>query len=180
VKLLILTGQRRTEIADLRWSEINIKRGTITLPPARTKNGLEHVIPMSEPVRGLIKTILRTDGRDFVFGFGNGGFAGWSRRKERLDATINANRKKPIEPWTLHDLRRTAATMMANDLNILPHVIEAALNHSSGHKAGVAGTYNLAKYEKEVSDALTLWGKRVLKIVGEAAGTNRRKSGRAP
>jgi integrase len=175
LKLLILTGQRRTEIGDLRWSEIDPKRGVICLPPERVKNTRRHTIPMSEAVRSIVRAIPKTEDRDFVFGYGTGGFSGWSRCKERLDATINARRKKPMDPWTIHDLRRTAATMMADDLGVLPFVVEAVLNHASG-RSGVAGVYNLAKYEKVMQSALTAWAKRVAEIVRENAG---RKAGRA-
>jgi integrase len=174
IRLLILTGQRRTEIGDLRWSEIDLKRCIISLPPERTKNTRRHVIPMPEAVRSIVRATPKTEGRDFVFGYGNGGFSSWSRCKRRLDATINARRK--MEPWTIHDLRRTAATMMADDLGIQPHVIEATLNHASGHKGGIAGIYNRARYEKEMQSALTAWAKRVAEIVRENAD---RKAGRA-
>jgi integrase len=173
VRLLMLTGQRRDEIGGLRWSEI--KDSAIKLPAARTKNGREHIVPMSAPVKEIIAALPRTPGRDLVFGYGTGGFSGWSRCKERLDATINSKRKKPIADWKLHDLRRTCATGMA-DIGVMPHVIEAALNHISGHKAGVAGVYNRSTYDKEVRRALTLWGERVLKIVSKETRTKRRKS----
>ena len=88
VRLLILTGQRRNELGDLRRSETDFKRDTITLPPERVKNGRQHSVPMSEPVRSLIKAIPKTDGRDLVFGYGEGGFSGWSRCKEQLDASL--------------------------------------------------------------------------------------------
>jgi integrase len=175
VKLLILTGQRRTGIGDLRWSEIDVRRRTIALPPERVKNGRAHTIPISKPVRSILKPRSRANGRDFVFGYGDGGFSGWSRCKERLDAIINAKRKKPMRPWTIHDLRRTAATMMANS-GIQPHIVETILNHASGHKDGIAGVYNHAKYQEAAETALEKWGKRVLKIVGENVA---RKSGRA-
>jgi integrase len=175
VKLLILTGQRRNEFGDLHWSEVDLKRGAINLPPERVKNNRAHVVPMSEPVRALIKATPKTEGRDFIFGYGAGGFSGWSRCKERLDASINAERKTQIPNWTLHDLRRTVATGMA-DIGIAPHIIEAALNHASGHKTGVAGVYNRSTYDKEVRQALTLWGERVLKMVSKEARTKRRKS----
>jgi integrase len=168
VRLLILTGQRRTEIGDLRWSEIDAKRSKITLPAIRTKNGRAHVIPIADAVRALIAAIPQKDGRDFLFGFGNSGFAGWSKCKGRLDAAINANRKKPMLPWTIHDCRRTAATMMA-DIGIQPHIIEAVLNHASGHKGGIAGVYNHSEYETEKREALKLWAKHVLKLVGGMA-----------
>ncbi len=168
VRLLILTGQRRNEIADLRRSEIDLKRGTITLPPERVKNGRQHIVPMSDPVRALIKATLKTDERDLVFGWGEGGFSGWSRCKERLDASL----QPPMPPWTLHDLRRTVATGLA-DLGVQPHIIEATLNHVSGHKTGVAGIYNRSAYEEEVRDALALWGKHVLEVVNERAKPKR-------
>ena len=75
VKLLTLTGLRRDEIGSLRWSEIDMRRGTITLPPQRVKNNRQHIIPMSEPVLAIIKAVKKTPGRDFVFGYGDGGFA---------------------------------------------------------------------------------------------------------
>ena len=159
VKLLALTGLRRDEIGSLCWSEIDMKRGTITLPPARVKNNRQHIIPMSEPVRALIKAIRETPGRDFVFGYGNGAFSGWSRCKERLNAAV------ALPDWTLHDIRRTVATGMG-DLGVQPHIIEATLNHASGHKAGVAGIYQRSLHEKEVREALTLWAAHVQKIVG--------------
>ena len=86
------------------------------------------------------------------------GSRGWSRCKERLDAAVG------LPGWTLHDLRRSVATGMG-DLGVQPHVIEAALNHASGHKAGVAGIYQRSLHEKEVREALTLWAAHVMKIV---------------
>jgi integrase len=68
---------------------------------------------------------------------------------------------KPMPDWRLHDLRRTAATVMADKLGVLPHVIEAVLNHISGHRAGVAGIYNRARYEAEMRDALERWAQHV-------------------
>jgi len=74
------------------------------------------------------------------------------------------------KPWRLHDLRRTAATMMA-ELGVLPHIVEAILNHVSGHKAGVAGIYNRARYENDRRAALQLWANKVDEITG-ASSTN--------
>ena len=80
--------------------------------------------------------------------------SGWSKLKARLDATMN------IPPWRLHDLRRTAATGMA-EIGIAPHIVEAALNHVSGARAGVAGTYNRAAYAPEKRAALERWAAHV-------------------
>jgi integrase len=156
VRLLILTGQRREEIGSLRWSEID--RDRIVLPPGRTKNRREHIIPLSPAAREILDRQPRRDERDLIFGIGAGGFSGWSDCKAGLDARVS------IAPFRLHDLRRTAATLMADRLGVLPHVIEAVLNHVSGHKGGVAGIYNRARYEAEARDALERWAEFVGKI----------------
>jgi integrase len=152
VRLLILTGQRREEIGGLRLSEIDFERGLIVLPPERTKNNRLHELPMSFAVRTILEPQRRN--REFVFGIGKGGFSGWSDAKAALDEKLK------IKPWRLHDLRRTAATGMA-EIGILPHIIEAILNHVSGHRAGVAGIYNRARYETEMRAALERWARHI-------------------
>jgi integrase len=90
-----------------------------------------------------------------------GPFQGWSNAKSALDKRLQL--AGMTAPWRLHDLRRTAATGMA-DLGVLPHVVEAILNHITGHKAGVAGVYNRASYMAEKRQALDLWGEHVLAL----------------
>jgi integrase len=112
-------------------------RSISIIPAPRTKNHREPTIPLPPPALALIKASPRRS--DFVFGEGAvRGYSGWSKSKIALDARVT------LPPWRLHDLRRTAATGLAN-LGVLPHVIEAVLNHVSGHKAGVAGVYNRAR-----------------------------------
>jgi integrase len=166
MKLLTLTGQRREEIAGLRWSEIDLDKRIISLPASRTKNKRPHDIPLSDSAIDVLSECPRRDGRDLVFGVGKGGFGGVAKAKERLDAAISQTK-----PWRLHDIRRTVATVMADKLGVQPHVVEAVLNHVSGHKAGVAGTYNRAVYAKEKREALTLWADYVRSIV---EGTKRK------
>jgi integrase len=96
LRLLMLTGQRREEIGAIRWSEIDLGGGLITLPAARTKNKLEHLVPISGPVRDILKDRHRIVGRDLVFGQGEGGFSGWSKSKERLDARLLEARRKAL------------------------------------------------------------------------------------
>jgi integrase len=173
IKLLALTGARASEIAALRWDEI--LDNMIVLPAQRTKNGRSHVVPLSEPARAIINTQPRRvnlDGktRELVFGFGEGAFAGWGKCRERLNERITLATGKALPHWTPHDLRRTAATMMA-EIGVQPHVIEAVLNHVSGHRAGVAGIYNRASYEREKTIALDLWADRLMAIV-EGRETN--------
>jgi len=170
IKLLMLTGQRANEIAGLRWSEIDFDRGVILLPAERTKNGRAHQVPMSGTVIEILEAQPRTEGRDLVFGYGAGPFSGWSKAKEALDAAIG---DRIATHWVPHDLRRTAATRMA-DLGVQPHVIEAVLNHVSGHKANVAGIYNRAMYAKEKAEALTLWADHIAAVLAD------RKSNIAP
>lgn len=159
LRLLILTGQRAREIADLRWSEIDFDRDLISLPAERTKNARPHEVPMSGAVRDILKA--RTGTRDFVFGVGAGGFSGWTRCKERLDRRIGDELGKPLPHWTVHDLRRTAATRMV-DLGEGPHIVEAVLNHVSGHR--VAGIYNRSLYKAEKAQALSKWATHVLAV----------------
>jgi integrase len=163
VKLLAFTGQRAGEIAGLHWSEI--QDNAIVLPGERTKNHRPHVVPLSQRARAIIDAQQARDGRDFIFGryIGSGPFSGWSRSKNELDARIK-KAGKALAHWTPHDLRRTVATGMA-ELGVQPHVIEAVLNHVSGHKAGVGGIYNRSSYEREKRAALDLWADHLTAIV---------------
>jgi integrase len=160
VKLLLLTGQRKSEIGFLRWDEVHDEQ--IALPAARTKNKRDHVVPLSDDAKAILDK-FRVDGRTHVFGRYDTGFGGWNTAKLELDARI-AKAGKPLEHWTLYDLRRTAARRMA-DLGVQPHIVEAVLNHVSGHKAGVAGIYNRARYDKEKRAALNLWAEHVMALV---------------
>jgi len=158
IRLLLLTGQRRSEIGGLRWSEIDWERNLIVLQPDRTKNKRLHELPLSTQAIAILnrRRLLQhpryggdraNDG--WVFG---GRFTTWSTSKEWLDRRLPG-----IKPWTLHDLRRSAATHLG-ELGTLPHVIEQILNHQSGHRAGVAGIYQRSKYQDQVRAALQTWG----------------------
>jgi integrase len=173
VRLLILTGQRRDEIGDLQWAEVvadtagpsvvaaeggslhplaaegGLGPAAIVLGAERTKNGHQHTVPLSPAAAAIIARQPRR-ARRCVFGIAADGFSGWSQSKAALDARVG------LAPWTLHDLRRTVATGMA-ELGVLPHIIETVLNHQSGHKGGVGGIYNRATYSNEVRAALELW-----------------------
>jgi integrase len=189
IKLLMLTGQRADEIAGLARSEIGkatvpekrvsdaIKLppfdvDAIDLPGERTKNKRPHIVPLSPRALKILEARperVNNGGalRGFVFGLGQRGFSGWSRCKERLDKRIEEDFGKPFDHWTPHDLRRTLSTQM-NELGILPHVVEAILNHVSSHqsgKKGVGGVYNKALYLRERVDALNLWADHLAWIV---------------
>ena len=149
VRLLILTGQRRDEVGRMKWSELDLERKVWVIPAERTKNKREHILPLTDAMIAL----LPERWRDFVFG--PKGFVNWGNSRAKLNG---------VEDFRLHDLRRTAVTMMA-ELGIQPHIIEAILNHVSGHKAGVAGIYNKAKYLDEMRSALKRWAEHIEQIV---------------
>jgi integrase len=155
VKLLIMCGARREEVGGLRWTEINSVAHMICLPADRCKNGHTHDIPLSEFAWALLPE--RTG--EFVFG-GHRGFTAWSRAKADLDKRLGES----VAAWRVHDIRRTVATRLG-DLGVLPHVIEAALNHQGGTKRGVAGTYNKSSYDRECRAALMMWSDHVRSVV---------------
>jgi integrase len=153
VRLLILTGCRRSEIGGMAWSELDLDQGTWTLPKERSKNGRAHTLPMLPMMRQTIEGVTQVVGRDHLFGIRHAnGFSLWAEGKKALDKKLGDK----VKPWRLHDLRRSVATKMA-DIGVQPHIIEAALNHQSGHKAGVAGIYNRSSYKIEVRNALATW-----------------------
>jgi integrase len=158
VKLLILTGARRAEVGGMLWSEI--KHGTWTIPAERSKNGRQHVVPLMPPALDIIKSVPQRFSRDHLFGTRSpDGLSHWHAKAD-LDQRLGDS----VEGWRVHDIRRTVATRMA-DLGVLPHVIEAVLNHQGGHRAGVSGIYNRSRYEREVRAALAMWADHVRSLI---------------
>jgi integrase len=160
LRLLLLTGCRLREIADLSWSELSEDGSEIRLPGERTKNHRPHTVPLSPMAREIIESVQRSGGGSYVFST-NGGRtppASFSKTKRRVDAAMS------IPPWRLHDLRRTAVTQMA-ELGIAPHVIELCVNHISGARAGVAGVYNRSTMMVERRAALERWAAHVTGLV---------------
>ncbi len=185
-KLLLLTGARRSEIAEASWQEIDLAAKTLTLPGSRTKNGEPHEIPLSDAAVEIIKALPRIEGKaGLVFSTtGATPVSGFSRSREVIERAMVAElRKAAIErgddpekveapkPWTLHDLRRTCASGMAS-LKIAPHVIEAVLNHKSGSIKGVAAVYNRYNYSAEKRAALEAWGRYLDAIVSGENASN--------
>jgi integrase len=157
IKLLILSGARREEIGGLRWREIDRNAGTITLPAERVKNRREHVLPITPLAAQIIDSVPQLE-RDQLFGArSTNGFNGWNAAKKALDDRLAGKLKGKSAGFRLHDLRRSLATWMAEHGNVEPHIIEAILNHYSGHRAGDAGIYNRARYKTQIRAALTVW-----------------------
>lgn len=178
IRLLILTGQRRDEVGAIARAELDLSGRKWTIPAARTKNGRAHEIALSDPALAILKTATMREGREdraAIFGDGaaGNGFSGWSKAKAALDKRIigEAKQKKKTAPWRLHDLRRTVATRMI-DLGVLPHVVEAVLNHVSGHRAGVAGVYNRALYSAEKRQALDQWAAHIEALLAGKPASN--------
>ena len=160
LRLLILTGQREMEIGALRWDEVHEDR--ILLPAHRVKNKRAHTVPLSDAAIAILNQ-LRDSGRAHVFGDTEAGYQGWPRAKRILDNHI-AETGGPLPHWTIHDIRRSVATHMV-ELGVQPHIVEAVLNHVSGHRGGVAGIYNRATYDKEKRAALNLWAEHLLAVI---------------
>jgi integrase len=162
VQMLLLTGARRDELREAPWSEFDLDEGgrSWKLPAERAKNGNEHIVPLSAGALQILSEMPRIKGGLLFTTNGETPFAGLSKAKRRLDTASG------VTGWTLHDLRRTAATGMADKCGVQPHIIEAALNHISGEsKRGVAGIYNRARYADEIRKALQAWADYVDGIV---------------
>jgi integrase len=172
VRLLVLTAQRRAEVAGLRWGELDLDDAIWTLPRERSKNGREHQIPLAPTTVETLSALPRFVGSDFVFSAGKNVPSGYSLAKKRLDREINKlNDGAAIPPWTLHDIRRSVATRLA-ELKIAPHVVEAILNHKSGEIRGVAAIYNRYSYLTEKRAALEAWARALHPIVRGEAQSN--------
>lgn len=168
VRLLIVTGQRREEVSGLHWQEIDRKDRFWTLPGARTKNNEPNAIPLNE--LALAELDRQAGGANWpnrgrVFATSSGaGFTGYSKGKKRLDSLIEEKLGEPLQPWRLHDLRRTLATNFQR-LGVRFEVTEAVLNHVSGSRAGVAGIYQRHDWNEEKREALNDWNERLVQIL---------------
>jgi integrase len=179
VQALILTGQRRSEIAGMEWSELSDDLMTFTIPAARSKNGVTHDVPMSGPMIELLKARPRLKDVRFVFSQGRDNAPnGFGRMKAALDAAAcepaaaGKPALPPLAPWTLHDLRRTLATGL-QEMGVALPVTEAVLNHISGSRSGIVGIYQRHNYAAEKRHALSAWATRVLATVeGGEPGSN--------
>jgi integrase len=155
IQLLILTAQRRGEVVGLRWSELDTNAMEWTLPNGRTKSARAHIVPLSGAAAELVTGLPRLhDVLVFPARGKNNPASGFSKWKRELDE------RSGVVDWRIHDLRRTAASGMAQ-LAVPPHIIERVLNHTTGTLGGVAGIYNRYGYLVEMRSALERWWGRV-------------------
>jgi len=168
VHLLILSGQRRNEVAALAWKELDLDAKIWTLPAARAKNGIEHTIPLSDMAVDILRACPRIDSSDYVFTVsGRIPMRGFHLTKRRLDALMPAE----TAPWVWHDIRRTVASGMAR-LGVNLPVIEKLLNHVSGSFAGIVGVYQRHSFADEKRAAMQAWANHVEVIVSGKTGGN--------
>lgn len=159
LKVLLLTAQRRDEVANMAFKEIGAD-GIWTIPAERYKTKRSNHVPLSNAARAIIKAQPKIDGCDYVFpSSSNTPFSGFGKSKARLDKAVLLDMRKraregdQVEPppnWTLHDLRRTAKTLMAR-AGVRPDISERVLGHVI---AGVEATYDRHSYADEKRDAL--------------------------
>jgi integrase len=166
VRLLILTGCRREEIGGLKWSEIDLDAGTMTIPGERTKNHKTHSLTLPSIAMDILRSAPMRAGREFVFGYRGGSFSAWSYSMLAMNSRITAIEGQPLPRWVLHDLRRSMRTGVSG-LGVQPHIAERTVNHIKG---GVEAIYDRYRYEREITAALALWADHVISIVENRQG----------
>jgi integrase len=168
VRLLIVTGQRREEVASLSWEELDREDLMWVLPGNRAKNGEPNRVPLNALAVEVLNEIACGEkwprrGKVFATSTG-GGFTGYHKGKEKLDRLIAEDCGDELAPWRLHDLRRTLATGFQR-LGVRFEVTEAVLNHVGGSRAGVAGIYQRHDWKAEKREALQLWNDHLCSIL---------------
>jgi integrase len=168
-QVLLLTGQRRSEVASMRWSQLTLggKEPIWKLPEEIVKNKQPHDVPLSRQVLDILENAPRFSG-EFVFSTTGGtrpisGFSKAKRESDEALAKLTKNSGVTFEPWRVHDLRRTAASGMAQ-AGVLPHVVSAVLNHSPSRIMGITAVYVRHRYDHERRKALNAWGLHVHRL----------------
>jgi len=155
VRIMLLTGARRTEVSAMRWAEIDQEKRTWVLPSERSKNRQAHVVPLSTAAWEIIAALPRISDT-YVFSVsGDGPLVNFTRIKERLDAKLGFSR-----PWVIHDLRRSCASGLQR-LGVRVEVIEATLGHRSGVFRGITSIYQRHDFADEKRAALQRWADHV-------------------
>jgi integrase len=168
VQLLVVTAQRRDEVAHMAWPDLDLERKLWTLPRELTKSDRVHEVPLSDLAIETIEALPRI-GTGLVFpahrARSTNPVSGFSKAKARLDAELARAGVGALKPWRLHDLRRTAASEMAR-LGHPPHVVAAVLNHAPAATHGITAIYVRHRYGDEKRQALAAWARELERIVG--------------
>jgi integrase len=157
VEFLALTGQRREEVNQMTWDELDFEQRIWTLPSSRAKNRRGHIVHLSNAALDVLRR--RPPAGQYVFSITDHRFQRFNRLKPKLDAISG------VDSWKLHDLRRTCVSGMAR-LGVAPHVADKILNHQSGTISGVAAVYQRHEFLAERKEALERWSTHVGRICG--------------
>src|SRR5437868_2435933 len=167
-QLLMLTGQRKSEVAEMRWSEIDLAKKLWIIPPERMKADAAHIVPLSDDVVAVLTSLPRFDG-DYVFSIWSGAkpVAAFSAYKDRYDAEIvkalrEHDPKAKLVHFVIHDLRRTMRTRLSAIPNISDLVRELVIGHT---KPELHKVYDQYAYLDEKRHALDAWAARLRSIV---------------
>ena len=175
LQLLILTGQRRTEVAAMTWGEVDVDAREWVIPAARSKNGEPHVVPLSDQAwRSCRQCRASRVGGLRLHHRRRHPVSGFSRMKQRIDKLMAETPGDDIPDWTLHDIRRTVAAGMQR-IGVKMEVTEKVLNHKSGSFRGIAGIYQVHDYADEKRAALEAWANFV-DYLDRRAGRERRSA----
>jgi integrase len=174
IKILLLTGQRRGETAQMRWRDVDLEKAIWTIPPEVTKNGRKQVLPLAPAAIAVLNELPRFESGDYVFTSRNGilPMNGFSKQKELIDTYLEKRRKESgikqrMKPWTVHDIRRTVITMLAHR-GTLPHVLSAIANHTTPEIKEASRVtlkvYQTYGYFNEKKAALTSWADYLMSL----------------
>jgi integrase len=164
VRIILLTGARRTEVSAMRWAEVDEKNRVWVLPSERSKNGQAHVVPLSGAAWEIIAALPRISDTHVFSVSGDGPLVNFTRIKERVDAKLCF-----AQPWVIHDLRRTCASGLQR-LGVRVEVIEATLGHRSGLFRGIVSTYQRHDFADERRVALQRWADHVEQLAAGKLG----------
>ena len=161
-KLLLLLGQRRSEVAEMRWAEVDLDKREWTIPTERSKSNRKHIVPLPDAAVDILENLPRFNEGDCIFTTSDGRrpVSGFSRAKVRTDELL-LKQDAAIENWKVHDLRRTCRTGLAR-LGVPEVVSERVLNHQA---QGLAKVYNQHEYLPEKRNALARWAREVMSII---------------
>lgn len=172
-RLLLLTGQRREEVAGMRWQELDLRGATWTIPKERTKNNTAHIVHLSDQALAVLSGIAPAPVCPFIFSTtGRTSISGYSKAKRKLDGLMGITHDPKAKGydlaklWRVHDLRRTLASTLA-ELGVPTDVADRLLNHLSGSRAGVKGVYQRYEFLAERKRAIEMWGAYVDQLVSD-------------
>ncbi|MEM8574790.1 MAG: tyrosine-type recombinase/integrase [Pseudomonadota bacterium] len=162
-QLLLLTGARKNEIGQARWSELDLEKKVLVVPAERFKSNAQHLVVLSETAVAIVEALPTFSEPDYLFSttFGSRPVSGFAKAKEKVDCLMEAQLEAKLTPWRTHDLRRTVRTKLAS-LRVADAIAEMVIGHG---KRGLQRVYDQHSYEPEMREALELWASRLRNIV---------------